>query len=220
MAKNTNRRRRAPKPPMMSSSRYNSRTLMHDRQYGFFWYAWLWQVLRPVLIFFISLVVVLGLIIGGFNYLSNTFFAAPDPSDATVYPFVIEPGDYIVTIGENLRQQGFIKNSGIFRYMVQFRELTEKIQSGTFPIAKNMNVTEVLDVLARGSRPNEVSITVIPGWTIKDISAYLIRQNLVTDEKAFLALCDDAATFKETYFPIADAAGSPEIGRASCRERV
>ena len=209
MARNTQRQSNNYRArPQMQSSRYNARTLMHDRQYGFYWYAWLWQTLRPMLIFLISLVVVLGMILAGFNYLNNSFFAAPVPSDSDMHPFVIERGEYIVTIGKNLYEQGFIKNSGIFRYMVQFRELTEKIQFGTFPLSKGMNVNEVIDVLAQGSRPNEVTITIIPGWTIKDISAYLFKQGVVADEKAFLDTCDDAELFQKTYFPVADAVAS------------
>ena len=214
MGKNTvksNRRPRAPLP--ITSTRYSRKTLMHDRQYGFFWYAWLWQVLRPLFILVISLIVVMGIISMGVSTVNNIFFAATDPADEMIHPFIIERGTYIATIGKNLEEQGFIKSSSIFRYMVQFRELTEKIQFGTFPLSKNMSVNEVIDELARGSNANEVTITVIPGWTIKDINSYLTRMGIVRDEAEFLSLCNDGAAFDGTYFPIADALRSDGVNR-------
>ncbi len=31
----------------VSASTYNQKTLHRDREYGFFWYSWLWHLLRP-----------------------------------------------------------------------------------------------------------------------------------------------------------------------------
>ena len=39
---------------VVSRKFYNQRTLHKEREYGFYWYSWLWKIIRPVLIFAIS----------------------------------------------------------------------------------------------------------------------------------------------------------------------
>ena len=197
----------------MTSTRYNQKSLMHDRQYGFFWYAWLWRALRPLLILTISLIIVMGMVSVGVGAVNNMFFAAPDPADTIVDQFVIERGDAVATVGENLFQQGFIKNKGIFRYLVQFRELTEKIQFGTYPLTRAMSVNDILNILAQGSATNERTITVIPGWRVQDIASYLYKQGTIKNEADFLALCNDGDKFKDNYSQIAEALDSGTAGK-------
>lgn len=38
------------RPNAYQPERYNKHTLHDDREYGFFWYEWLWRILRPVLV--------------------------------------------------------------------------------------------------------------------------------------------------------------------------
>ncbi len=213
MARNAARSGRRPPKAPVTSTRYTQKTLMHDRQYGFYWYAWLWRIVRPLLILTISIVIVLGVITLGANLVNNTFFAAPDPKDELVREFKIEQGDYIATVGNNLYEQGFIKNKGIFKYMVQFRELTDKIQWGSFPLSSSMNINEVIDILAQGSATNENSITVIPGWRIADIANYLVKQGVLPDDKEFLALCNDGERFKDLSYAVNEAVENRSITR-------
>ena len=38
--------------PFSRPMRYDQRTVREEREYGVYWYAWLWRVLRPVTVFF------------------------------------------------------------------------------------------------------------------------------------------------------------------------
>ena len=44
------------------SRELDERELHERRRYGFFWYDWIWKVLRPVLVFACSFVIVCGLV--------------------------------------------------------------------------------------------------------------------------------------------------------------
>ena len=54
---------------LFESRRYTRETVYRDREYGMFWYAWLWQLLRPVLIFACSLLIVVGVALETFREL-------------------------------------------------------------------------------------------------------------------------------------------------------
>ena len=45
-----------------SARRDSQKSLMREREYGFYWYSWLWNILHPVYVFLCALVIVLGVI--------------------------------------------------------------------------------------------------------------------------------------------------------------
>ena len=40
--------------PLFQSEKYSIQALHEDREYGMYWYAWLWKIVRPALIFLCS----------------------------------------------------------------------------------------------------------------------------------------------------------------------
>ena len=45
---------------VVSRKFYNPKTLHKEREYGFYWYSWLWRLIRPLLIFCIIGEAILG----------------------------------------------------------------------------------------------------------------------------------------------------------------
>lgn len=201
----SNRRRRAP----VTAVHYNQKLLQHDRQYGFFWYAWLWKVLRPLLVFLCSLVIVIGLVSTGWRFINEHFFMPVDPGDTQVTEFVVDKGASVTGIGENLYKQGYLRNKGVFKYIVQFKGLTNKFQYGAYPISKSMDVNQIIDVLTSGNSSTELerTITVIPGWTVADIAENLVKQGALnaSTKEQFLTLCNNTALFKGDSYALQQA---------------
>ena len=57
------RKRRAPRrKPVFQAEKYSIRALHEDREYGMYWYAWIWKLVRPVLIFMCSALMAIGII--------------------------------------------------------------------------------------------------------------------------------------------------------------
>ncbi|MBE0601853.1 MAG: hypothetical protein IH607_08685, partial [Firmicutes bacterium] len=52
---------------------YDEQIQQEERQYGFYWYASLWRVLRSVLIIATALVLVFGLLTGLYNYVDDNY---------------------------------------------------------------------------------------------------------------------------------------------------
>lgn len=198
---------------LFKPQRYTRKTVYQDREYGLFWYAWLWQILRPALIFACSLLIVVGIAATGWERVYNGFIAAPDAEDATSVKFTISSGESISRIGSHLEEQGMIRSSSLFKYYIQFYGLTNRIQSGVYYIARNMNLFDVADALASGKATNERTIRVIPGWTCEDIADYLVEAGALTDRNEFLAACRDYRSFLGYSLALYDAADKAELDR-------
>ena len=185
--------------------RYNAKTLHEDREYGFFWYSWLWRVLRPVLIFLCSLLIVLGGVSVLWNQVNSRFLMPVDPASSQVMRFTINSGESISTIGRRLEEANLLRSRSVFRYLVQFRGLTNSISYGTYNLSPAMNVSEVIDELASGSQTTERTITIIPGWTCEDIADYLVDEGALQDRDDFLKLCYQPELFIEHSYALRNA---------------
>ena len=175
---------------------------LHERRkYGFFWYDWIWKVLRPVLVFAASFVIVCGLVYTAWTKVDGMFFAPVDRQDTTVQAFEVKSGSSLSTVSANLEAAGLIHNHTVFKYMADFMGTGQKIQSGHYQLSRSMSATEILDQLISGDgRPLTTSITIIPGWTVEDVAAYLVTQGVLRDKEEFLSLCRTGEAYSGYYF--------------------
>ena len=185
--------------------RYDRKTLHRDREYGFYWYSWIWSVLRPVLIFLCSLLIVLGIVSMGWNKINEKFFMPVDPASTEVVPFAIDSGESISTIGMRLEEANLLRNRSVFKYLVQFQGLTNAISYGTYNLSPSMGVSEVIAELASGSQTNERTITIIPGWTCENIADYLVDIGALANRSEFLALCNQPELFVDSSYAVKNA---------------
>ena len=200
---------------VVSRKFYNQRTLLREREYGFYWYAWLWKIIRPILIFGASAIIVLGIFVNVWFALYDNFLKPVNPDDQTTVTFKINQGDYVSTIGNHLVEQGLLRNKGIFKYMVMFKGVTSDIQYGTYQLSPSMNVSEIIDILSSGTSSVERSITIIPGWTVEDIADYFYTIGAIENKAEFLALCNDQEKFASVSHQVAQAV---EAGSTSGRK--
>ena len=188
--------------PFSRPMRYDQRTLREEREYGLYWYAWLWHILRPVTVFLCAVLIVVGLVTMGWNRVYETFLMPVDPNNTQTVRFTIESGDSISEIGENLENAQLLRNRTVFRYLVQFMGVTDKISYGAFDLSPSMDVNAIITELSSGSQNAERTITIIPGWTVEDIADYLYEEGAIQSREEFLTLCRDAAPFAEMSYPI------------------
>ncbi|MBP3656149.1 MAG: endolytic transglycosylase MltG [Clostridia bacterium] len=175
--------------------------LYERRRYGFFWYDWLWRVLRAALIFLTSFIIVCGLCYSGYQKLNDMFFAPMDAQDETVMPFEVASGSSLSAVSRKLEEAGLIANHTVFKYMADFMGMGQKIQSGDYELSRSMSSMDILDRLVAGDgKPLTTNITIIPGWTVEDIAAYLKEKKILADTTEFLSLCRSGASYSGYYF--------------------
>ena len=183
------------------SGHLTERELHERRRYGFFWYDWLWRILRPALVFLTSFVIVCGLVYTGYRRIDAMFFAPVDAKDTTVVEFEVASGSSLSTVSKNLEEAGLIRNHSVFKYMADFMGMGQKIQSGDYELTRAMSATDILDELISGDgKPLTATITIIPGWTVEDIANYLVEHKILRSTDEFLSLCKTGEAYSGYYF--------------------
>lgn len=188
---------------------YTPEQLRKEREYGLFWYSWLWQVLRPVMLALCVCVVVTGVAMSVWNWADRHFFAPVDAQDTGEVTFVVASGNSLTRVANNLEAAGLIHNRTVFKYYADFLGYGQKIQSGEYKVSRSMSMRDIMELLTTGDgNPITRDITIIPGWTVMDIAAYLKEQGAIEDEEAFLALCRTGRDFSAYYY-VADVLATP-----------
>ena len=196
-------------------SRKKNRTyqrMRDEREYGLYWYSGLWHVLRPILVGLTVFVLVVGIGMTVWNKLYGSFLAPVDQEDPAEYSFEISSGESLNRVATNLENAGLIRNRSIFKYYCDFAGMSQKIQVGIYAIRKDMAMTEIADLLTTGDgNPLVRNITLIPGETIEDFAARLVRTGVLEKPDTFLDACRDGKAYREYYY-IEDVltSGQPE----------
>ena len=180
---------------VIETERYNIKTLHEEREYGLYWYAWLWKLVRPVLIFLCSLLIVIGIVSFGYDQIYNNLLGPVNAKDAALVQFDIESGQSVTSIGNALQEQNLIHNSTVFKYLVQLEGVGNQISYGSFELSPSMTVNEVIAELTSGSQTNERTITIVPGWTCEDIADYLVEEGAIRSAEEFLIQCNNVDRF-------------------------
>ena len=189
---------------------YTPEELRQEREYGLFWYSWLWTALRPVLLALCVLVVITGVVMSVWNWTNRTFLVPVDEQDESEVTFVVSSGSSLTRVANNLEEAGLIRSHTVFKYLADFLGYGQKIQSGEYRVRRSMDMRQIMELLTTGDgNPITRNITIIPGWTVQDIAKYLTEQKAIPDEESFLALCRGGQNFSAYYY-IADVLSSPK----------
>lgn len=141
--------------------------------------------------------------------------------------FVVNEGDDVVVIGENLAKEGLIKNRLYFYYYTWKNKLRGKFKADSYIIAPHSTIADIVyKITTTGEaiveKEEDVKITFPEGWTIKKMADRLNANNLPGDEflrivqkptdnlyEQFAFLPEDASLegylFPDTYFFLKNA---------------
>jgi len=192
---------------------YSPEELIEEREYGLYWYSWLWTILRPVLIFACSALLLLGLISFAWGQFSAVMIDPVDPQDQTPITFEIQSGDSLTRVANNLQGMNLVRNRTFFKYYADFMGFSQKIQAGSYTLNRGMTIAQIADQLTRGDgKPIVRTITVIPGWTIEGIADYLLNEKVIQDRAAFLEMCRTGEGFSDYYY-VSDVMATGSVPR-------
>ena len=180
---------------------YTYRSIRDEREYGPYWYSALWKVLRPVLVGLTVAVMVAGLCMMLWNKVDSSFFAPMDSEDRTEIPFEIASGESLTRVAGNLEAAGLIHSKSVFKYYCDFAGMGQKIQTGAYTLSRSMSLTEIADRLTTGDgNPIVRNVTLIPGETVEDFAAKLVKSGALEDPSALLELCRTGTAFRDYYY--------------------
>jgi len=192
---------------------YTYRSMRDERQYGLYWYSGLWHILRPILVGLTVFVLVVGIGMTVWKMLYGHFIAPVDLEDKQEYTFEISSGQSLNRVATNLEEAGLIRSKSVFKYYCDFAGMSQKIQIGEYKIKKDMNMMEIANLLTTGDgNPLVRNITLIPGETVEEFAAKLVKNGVLQSPDAFLAACKDGRKFNEYYY-IHDLLSSGQAGQ-------
>ena len=197
---------------MSDEKKYTYRSMREERKYGLYWYSGLWMILRPILVGLTVLVLVIGIGMTVWGKLYGSFIAPVDQEDTQEYTFEVGSGESLNRVATNLENAGLIRNRSVFKYYCDFAGMSQKIQVGSYAIRKDMAMTEIADLLTTGDgNPLVRNITLIPGETVEDFAARMVKNGVFESADTFLAACRDGKAYREYYY-IQDVltSGQPE----------
>ncbi len=180
---------------------YDHESLRDEREYGFFWYSGLWNVVRPILVVLTALLLVFG--VGSIVYgkIDAEYLAPVDTENTTEMPFSIKSGQSLTRVASNLESAGLIRNHSVFKYYCDFKGLGQKIQAGDYTLSPNMTLYQIADKLTTGDgKARTVNITVIPGWTVEGVASMLKEKGVLSDTADFLRICKSGEGVSDYYF--------------------
>jgi len=196
---------------------YTYKSMHRKREYGLFWYAGVWKILRPVLVGLASVVVVAGLLSAVWSKVYDRYIGPGDPGSSEAVAFRVESGQSLSRVAANLEAAGLIQSKTVFKYYCDFAGLGQKIQVGTYTFTAGMTIDEIAEQLTRGDgTPLVRTVTMIPGWTLEDFAAKLVEDGVLESSDEFLALCRTGNSFTNYYY-IADI---KESGKTAQRPYV
>jgi UPF0755 protein len=125
--------------------------------------------------------------LGVFLWSRNRVVSVPaDPTDAREVTFVIESGESVPQVADELQRVGLISDAGVFRRLVQYHGADGSIEAGVYALRPNMTMDEIMDELQHG-RIATTTVTIPEGWRSEEVAALLEESGIVSAE-AFLEM--------------------------------
>jgi len=146
------------------------------------------KLLRQFLIFLVSLALVVSTIAFAFQLIYDRFIKPVDPEDEGLITIEVPMGTSINGIAKILYDNNLIRNTGVFKLMVDLSNKTNKMQAGKYELSKSMTMQEMIDELMTG----QVSVTTVlatirEGDDIRTIASRLVNEyNLNFTEEQFI----------------------------------
>lgn len=141
-----------------------------------------------LVLFIISLVIGIGI----YSFVNSNI--TPVSLDTKNKIFIVNEGEGIQTISQNLFQDGFIKNEHAFLIYSIITRQNNKLQSGTFRLSASLSVPEIIKKLTSGGI-SDYWLKIIDGSRLEEI-ARLFPSGLSFNSQEFLT----KYKLKEGYF--------------------
>jgi len=109
--------------------------------------------------------------------------------------FEITDGESGASIADRLKSGHWIKSTLVFKIYLKQNNLETKIKSGRFVLNGSENMIQLIDTFTSNAS-KEMSVTLLEGWTVKQVADYLERSGL-TSQDSFLG-CLKTCAFKSS----------------------
>lgn len=104
----------------------------------------------------------------------------PVSVDSRPVRFEVAPGTPARVIGQQLREAGLIGDDLLFEAYVRINGLAASLEAGTFILAPNMTLVEIVEALQQ-ARAASVTLTIPEGWRVEQVADFLRQAEVFAD---------------------------------------
>lgn len=107
--------------------------------------------------------------------------------------FEVKSGESVSEFAARLESEKIILKADLLKFYLKWKNLDTKIQFGSFELQSPITIERLVKAL---STPllNERNITIIPGWDLRDMSAYFEKEGIASSSE-FFALVGNPVVF-------------------------
>lgn len=122
--------------------------------------------------------------------------------------FVIRPGEELVEITQNLKDEGFIRSRLVFFIIVKRLGIEKNIQAGDFRLNQTMGASDIAKNLTHGTV--DLWVTIVEGLRKEEI-AEIFTKNFNIPEAEFISKTNEGYLFPDTYLIPREASADAAI---------
>jgi UPF0755 protein len=139
--------------------------------------------MRKHLIISISILIILFFLVIIIFFVWRGIYLPKNPSGKEKI-FKIEEGEGLKEISFHLEEEGLIKSRLFFEIYVLSKGVSRNLQAGDYLLSSSMAIPEITKKIVSGDVIKE-KITILEGWSLKDIADYVENNNLGSKEELF-----------------------------------
>jgi len=125
----------------------------------------------------ITFTIVACLLLGAWFVYSEIYTATS--SEAERVQFQVKQGESVAALAERLDDEKVIRSPLFFKRVVSWRGIDRDIKFGSYEVTAPITLHKVITALAKATSV-ERTVTIIPGWNLRDIAAYFEREGIAT----------------------------------------
>ena len=142
---------------------------------------------------------VVVLVFGGMAFYSYNNSLNYKRGDGKEIDFSIKEGDTISSIGKELEEKYKLINSKFFFNFYAKNNNLDKVKVGKYQLNSNMTMAEILKILNGSPNSKKISITFLPGGTIKNAKNVLVKAGFSSEEVDSALAKDYSGKFKTLF---------------------
>lgn len=98
---------------------------------------------------------------------------------------VVERGDTAAALAGRLKESGMIGSPLAFRVYSKWRGIDRRLVPGAYTIAPPLSIARIVSALSRPESRAERTITIIPGWDLRDIAGYFESEGIASSTEIY-----------------------------------
>ena len=109
--------------------------------------------------------------------------------------FQVEQGESVSALADRLAEEQVIRHAWVFKKYLAWKGIDKDIRFGTFQVEAPITLHRVVESLANPS-VIERTITILPGWNLRDIAEYVEKEGIGTAEELYSLVGEPVLNYK------------------------